>query len=85
MNRPSPEESWYTEARCKGLPSDVFYPPDNERGNRRRRREERAKQICRGCPVLGICREHALTAHEAYGVWGATTPQEREHILAVVR
>lgn len=36
-----------------------------------------AKQICRGCPVLRQCRDHAVTANEPHGVWGALTPRER--------
>ncbi|HEY5843980.1 MAG TPA: WhiB family transcriptional regulator, partial [Mycobacterium sp.] len=42
-----------------------------------REREEQAKRICRDCPVLAVCREHALKTPEKYGVWGAMTTQER--------
>lgn len=70
--------AWQLDALCRGLPSDVFYPPENERGGSKRRREENAKKICRSCPVLETCREHAVGAQEPYGVWGGTTPMERQ-------
>jgi WhiB family transcriptional regulator, redox-sensing transcriptional regulator len=70
--------AWQLDALCRGLPSDVFYPPENERGGSKRRREENAKKICRACPVLEICRSHAVGSQEPYGVWGGTTPAERQ-------
>jgi WhiB family redox-sensing transcriptional regulator len=60
----------------------VFFHPDSERGASRVTREERAKAICRGCPVLVRCREYALAAQEPYGVWGGLGEQERRHIIA---
>lgn len=36
-----------------------------------------AKKVCRECPVLQQCRDHAVTANEPHGVWGALTPRER--------
>ncbi len=70
--------AWQRDALCRGLPSDVFYPPDNERGGSKRRREDHAKRICLACPVLEVCRSHALDVGEPYGVWGAMTPAERQ-------
>ena len=72
--------SWQRFAVCRGLPQNVFFPPENERGRQRARREHRAKQICRDCPVLADCLRHALFWPEQYGVWGATTPAERREI-----
>jgi WhiB family transcriptional regulator, redox-sensing transcriptional regulator len=50
-----------------------------------RAREERAKRICRECPVIDNCREYAPPAPEAYGIWGALTPSERARFLAAPR
>ena len=36
-----------------------------------------AKEVCLECPVLEQCRDHAVTANEPHGVWGALTPLER--------
>jgi WhiB family redox-sensing transcriptional regulator len=75
------ELAWQSEALCRGLPSHVFYPPDHERGRRRRQRELHAKKICAACPVCSDCLAYALNSDEPYGVWGATTALERRDIL----
>jgi WhiB family redox-sensing transcriptional regulator len=41
------------------------------------RREATAKAMCRDCPALLACRDHALTHGEVYGVWGGLGEQER--------
>lgn len=40
-------------------------------------REHRAKAICRECPVLAQCRDHALAVGEVYGIWGGMSESER--------
>jgi len=60
----------------------VFFHPENERGLTRSGRERKAKQICARCPVLEQCRQHALTVHERYGVWGGLTETERSCLLS---
>lgn len=72
---------WQLEGACRGVDSAVFFPPDNERGTTRSTRERQAKQICAGCPVLQRCRQHALSVHEAYGVWGGLTETDRLSLL----
>jgi WhiB family transcriptional regulator, redox-sensing transcriptional regulator len=67
---------WQRHGHCVGVPSEVFFPEDEER-RQRRHREAQAKLICEGCPVLAACREHALRTPETYGVWGAMSPTER--------
>ena len=65
----------FTDAKCYGVPTEVFYPPqdkfspDEERYIRNR--------ICGGCPVIEACGEWGL-AHERYGIWGGMTPAMRE-------
>ena len=61
--------SWQLRGNCLGHPLDVFFPEDVLKSGLRRR-EEVAKTICRGCPVLPECREHALRTPEQYGVGG---------------
>lgn len=73
--------AWQLRAVCAGLPQEIFYPPDGERGRRLWHREHVAKQICLSCPVLDPCRAHALDTAERHGVWGATTPMERRHLI----
>ncbi len=63
------------------MDSGSFFHPDGERGPARARREARAKAICHTCPVLEMCREHALAVHEPYGIWGGLSESERETII----
>lgn len=73
--------SWQLHGLCRDHPAEVFFP-DEIRGRRLVRREETAKGICRECPVLDRCRQHAMTAPEPYGIWGAMTARERAAVLA---
>ncbi|WP_369806697.1 WhiB family transcriptional regulator [Mycobacterium sp. E802] len=78
-NLPPPaldEWSWQLDGSCRDHPAEVFFP-DEVRGRKLRRQEEAAKAICLQCPVLKRCREHALSAPEPYGIWGAMTARER--------
>jgi len=68
--------SWQFQGSCLDFPTELFFPESDHRADRRRS-EEQAKRICRSCPVLARCREHAVRVPERYGVWGATTPRER--------
>ncbi|MFD8565500.1 WhiB family transcriptional regulator [Streptomyces sp. NPDC059639] len=68
---------WQRSAACRGMDSSVFYSPAGERGRQRREREERARHICEGCPVLQECARMALVTKEAYGVWGGLSEAER--------
>ena len=72
---------WQLHGACRGEASDVFYHPDGERGRARTNRENRAKAICFGCPVLEQCRAHALAVAEPYGIWGGMSESERQAIL----
>lgn len=76
-----PITAWQPGAACTGLPQDIFFPPEGERGRKLRRRHDNAKRICQACPVIESCRAHALDTAEQHGVWGATTPNERRRLI----
>lgn len=81
---PAPRQDdceWQSRAACRGVDTETFYRADFERGARQARREERAKQICRTCPVMEQCLQWALEAREPYGIWGGMSPDEREALL----
>ncbi len=40
----------------------------------------RAKAVCRACPVRRECLDWAVEANERAGVWGGTTPDERAQL-----
>jgi len=69
---------WQFDGSCRSENPDIFFHPDRERGPSRSNRDRTAKAVCRTCPVRQTCREHALRAHEPYGVWGGLTEPERE-------
>ena len=68
--------SWQFRGSCLSHPAEVFFPEADSR-RVRRRHEEEAKRICRDCPVMQKCRDHAVKTPERYGIWGATTARER--------
>ena len=72
---------WQRLGSCRGMDSAVFFHPDGERNPSRSRRTDRAKQVCRSCPVLQQCRRFALESREPFGVWGGLGESERRAIL----
>jgi WhiB family redox-sensing transcriptional regulator len=82
---PSGEQpAWYRAAACRDVDIDVFYPLDNDRGFFAQQRVQQAKQICRSCPVIGVCLAVALADDEKYGIWGGTTPDERARLMVTL-
>jgi hypothetical protein len=65
--------SWQTNAICKDVPTDLFYP------GRGMLVSKIIKDKCAVCPVKDACLEHALK-YEAYGYWGGTTEKDRVEI-----
>lgn len=76
--------AWQAQGTCRGMDTELFYAAPGERGPRRARREEAAKEICARCPVKDRCLEHALT-FEVFGVWGGTTEAERTELRPIRR
>ncbi len=73
--------NWQLQGVCRGVDSSMFFHPDGERGRARMQREQRAKEMCRQCPVIQECRSHALEVGEPYGVWGGLSESERDLLL----
>jgi len=77
------DEGWERLAACRGEDASLFFGPNRFEPKREREaREEAAKALCVACPVLGPCREYALTAGELYGVWGGMGEAERRTVAA---
>ena len=72
---------WQIRGACRGMDSTYFFHPEGERGTAKVSREARAKQVCQTCPVLELCRAHALAVQEPYGVWGGLSEAERDAII----
>jgi WhiB family redox-sensing transcriptional regulator len=71
------ESLWRLRALCRTHPPELFYPPDHARGRVKVVWEAKAKQICARCPVIAECRSYAIGARELHGIWGGTSPQDR--------
>jgi len=74
---------WQLQAACQGMDSSLFFHPANERNADREKRISAAKKICRHCPALTACLDHALRAREPYGIWGGLSEDERANRLGV--
>jgi WhiB family transcriptional regulator, redox-sensing transcriptional regulator len=72
---------WQHAGTCRGQASAMFFHPDGERGRARQTRIEGAKQVCRRCPVIVQCRQHALQVEEPFGVWGGQGEDERREAI----
>ena len=64
------ELHWKTEAACKDLATDLFFPAsENDAGP--------ALEVCASCPVREACLEYALVTRQEEGVWGGMTESQR--------
>lgn len=59
---------WVGQGNCDGV--DMF--PITHRDT------IRAKEVCLKCPVSRACLQHACATPEREGIWGASTPAERQ-------
>ena len=79
------DEAWQVRAACRGPQASVFFPPAQfERKDEKLAREERAKAICRTCPVCEPCLAYALRIREPHGIWGGMNELERRAMLGPV-
>ena len=64
---------WTERAACKGTDPDELFVQGAA--------QNRAKLICRGCPVRTECLAAALDNNIEFGVWGGMTERERRALL----
>lgn len=67
---------WVEQAACADEDPSKFYPPDDKPVPRNF--YAIAKAICRQCSVVDKCLNYGKD--EPYGVWGMTTPVERDRM-----
>ena len=66
-------DDWASMAQCKqSKPDELFV---------RGAAQNRAKQLCGGCPVKTECLAEALDNEIEWGVWGGMTERERRAVL----
>lgn len=77
---------WVKDAACKDMPTSKFFEDTEVRGSEGRRNNiEKARAVCRLCPVRHACADEAMREEGSgtsgrYGVRGGLTPQQRESI-----
>jgi WhiB family redox-sensing transcriptional regulator len=75
---------WEAEALCRGGQEDpeLFFPPGTEGASVEQ--AEKAKRVCRGCPVQLACLKTAIDRGEGFGVWGGIWMEKRAAELTAV-
>jgi WhiB family transcriptional regulator, redox-sensing transcriptional regulator len=71
---PDSPTAWMAEGNCRLYPPATFFPSDGVG-------VDRARKICKECPVLARCLDYALDERIEHGVWGACSERERRRIL----
>lgn len=65
---------WHDRGPCKNAP-ELFFPEKGETS-----KTATAMRMCMGCPVRPDCLDDAIARREKHGIWGGTTPAERERL-----
>ncbi|WP_214414494.1 WhiB family transcriptional regulator [Sphaerisporangium fuscum] len=73
-----PAVSWLRRAACRGEDPELFFPISAKGPGHVQ--HERAKAVCRRCPVRTPCLDYALTTGQEHGIWGGTDPDERRTV-----
>ena len=66
-------EDWAPRAACRAEAPDQLFVRGAE--------QNKAKQLCAGCPVRTECLAEALDNQIEWGVWGGMTERERRALL----
>lgn len=75
---PDSDSAWMAEGNCRLHPPATFFPSDGVG-------VDKARKICRDCPVMSRCLEYALEERIDHGVWGGCSERERRRILKARR
>jgi WhiB family redox-sensing transcriptional regulator len=81
VGQPIRQERWRTLAACRSADPDLFFPISSSGPSLAQ--VAQAKAICAGCPVRRECLAFALRTHQAHGVWGGLSEQERYPLRSV--
>jgi len=78
VRRGDPE--WRLRGRCLSVDPETFFPEPQLKET-----PNAALALCSGCGVQASCLAWALDAGDRNGVWGGTTPRERQVMLVAWR
>jgi WhiB family redox-sensing transcriptional regulator len=68
--------NWRAMGACLSADPDLFFPISST--GPALRQIEQAKAVCARCAVRQRCLEFALAHDQVYGIWGGTTPEDRQ-------
>lgn len=71
--------NWYKFASCRGQDLSLFFPNSYSYSNRSNLLL--ALSYCKYCPVSEYCLQEAVV-NESDGIWGCTTPAQRDAYIA---
>jgi WhiB family redox-sensing transcriptional regulator len=66
----TPPVAALSDRACNGVDPAVFFPLNNTE-------LKTARAICNRCPHRQPCLDWAIDTHQSFGIYGATTPDER--------
>lgn len=69
---------WMKQASCRDEQGDLFFPHGSQTS-----KIEKAKEICRGCPVRLDCLKWALMTEATGGIFGGATDSERLMMVTI--
>ena len=72
--------SWMEWALCAQVDPELFFPE-----YRANAVAAAARRICATCPVRAECLRYALTDPDLDGIWGGTTPRQRQRLRGTPR
>lgn len=64
-----------SEALCAQVDPELFFPLQGDADS-----AQVAKQICTKCPLITACLSEAILTNSNDGIWGASTPKDRQKI-----
>ncbi|MEV4099558.1 WhiB family transcriptional regulator [Nonomuraea sp. NPDC049649] len=70
---------WSRRAACSDLDPELFFPISLQGPGQSQ--VERAKAVCRTCPVRRPCLDYAISSGQTHGVWGGLDPEQRRALI----
>lgn len=70
--------NWRSAGACLNADPDLFFPISMT--GRAMEQIAKAKSICAQCAVRRQCLEFAVAHDPIYGIWGGTTPEDRQRM-----
>jgi WhiB family transcriptional regulator, redox-sensing transcriptional regulator len=73
---------WWPKAACQSADPELFFPVSTAGPSLDD--VSRAKAVCARCEVQQECLAYALATRQVHGMWGGTSPDERQRQLELV-